>query len=218
MDKIKFRIGNAINLPAEKERGTFYVAEDAKKIYLNDIVIRDTRDVEEVISKTFDTMNQSCGFNEDVQYTPKNEMLSGATNLSDALDIVADKAQNPTVDLSDYLTKTDASSTYATKDEVAETYLAKTDASSTYATKEEVTGTYLTKTDASSTYETKTRVAEIDETVSKSIDAINLSCGFNENIRFSSDNELLSSANSIAEALEILANEILKIKQQLQEP
>ena len=70
------------------------------------------------------------------------------------------------VDLSSYLTKTEASNTYATDSEVAEAvealngnvqtnYLSKSDASGTYATKTSLND-YLTKTDASNTYASKT--------------------------------------------------------------
>lgn len=34
-------------------------------------------EIDEVVSKTFDTMNNSCGFNENVQYVPQNELIQG---------------------------------------------------------------------------------------------------------------------------------------------
>lgn len=51
-------------------------------------------EIDEVVSKTFDTMNNSCGFNENVQYVPQNELIQGCTSLSEAIEIVAEKANS----------------------------------------------------------------------------------------------------------------------------
>lgn len=73
-------------------------------------------EIDEVVSKTFDTMNNSCGFNENVQYVPQNELIQGTTSLAEAIEIVAEKA-NSSVD----------TSTLATKQELTDGLAAKQD-------------------------------------------------------------------------------------------
>lgn len=67
---------------------------------------------------------------------------------------------------STYLSQTNASSTYLSKDEASTTYVTQTDASSTYLTQTNATSTYLSKNDASSTYLTKTQAASTYSTPS----------------------------------------------------
>lgn len=57
-------------------------------------------EIDEVVSKTFDTMNNSCGFNENVQYVPQNELIQGCTSLSEAIEILAAKVNTILAQLS----------------------------------------------------------------------------------------------------------------------
>ena len=51
MEELLFKKGQLANLPTERQSGTFYVTEDAKTIYIDNMVIQDTEDVkEELIS------------------------------------------------------------------------------------------------------------------------------------------------------------------------
>ena len=59
------------------------------------------------------------------------------------------------IDLSGYLTTSDASSTYLTQSDASSTYLTQSSASSTYLTSSDASSTYLTQSDASSTYATQ---------------------------------------------------------------
>ena len=58
-----------------------------------------------------------------------------------------------------YLSQNDASNTYLSKNEASTTYLAQTDAASTYLTQANASNNYLTKNDASTTYLTKNQAA-----------------------------------------------------------
>lgn len=49
-------------------------------------------EIDEVTSKSFDTINQSCGFNEKMAYEPKHTLIQGSTSLADAIEKVAEKA------------------------------------------------------------------------------------------------------------------------------
>ena len=62
-------------------------------------------EIDEVVSKAFDTMNKSCGFNEEVAYTPQNELIKDCVSLSEAMEIVAEKANSPQIDTSSFATK-----------------------------------------------------------------------------------------------------------------
>ena len=62
-------------------------------------------EIDEVVSKAFDAMNKSCGFNEDVAYTPQNELIKDCVSLSEAMEIVAEKANSPQIDTSSFATK-----------------------------------------------------------------------------------------------------------------
>ena len=73
---------------------------------------------------------------------------------------------------STYLTQTNASNTYLSKDEASTTYVTQTDASSTYLTQTNATNTYLSKNDASRTYLTKTQAASTYSTPSAVTNAI----------------------------------------------
>ena len=77
-------------------------------------------EIDEVVSKAFDTMNKSCGFNEEMTYIPQNELIQGTSSLSEAIEKVAEKANKSaeSTDLELYLTKDEASLTYATKEEI----------------------------------------------------------------------------------------------------
>ena len=50
-------------------------------------------------------MNKSCGFNEEVAYTPQNELIKDCVSLSEAMEIVAEKANSPQIDTSSFATK-----------------------------------------------------------------------------------------------------------------
>lgn len=50
------------------------------------------KDNEVVESTAFDTFRNSCGFDNNALYKPKNELISGTTSLSDAMEIVAENA------------------------------------------------------------------------------------------------------------------------------
>ena len=62
-------------------------------------------EIDEVVSKAFDAMNKSCGFNEEVAYTPQNELIRDCVSLSEAMEIVAEKANSPQIDTSSFATK-----------------------------------------------------------------------------------------------------------------
>ena len=47
MEELLFKKGQLANLPQERQTGTFYVTEDAKTIYIDNMVIQDTEDVKE---------------------------------------------------------------------------------------------------------------------------------------------------------------------------
>ena len=64
-----------------------------------------------------------------------------------------------TIDLSGYLTKSSAQSTYITFTAAAGTYLSQTDAQSTYLTQNNASSTYLKTLDAQSTYLSKTEAS-----------------------------------------------------------
>lgn len=53
-------------------------------------------EIDEVVSKAFDAMNKSCGFSEEVAYTPQNELIRYCVSLSEAMEIVAEKANSGT--------------------------------------------------------------------------------------------------------------------------
>lgn len=106
MTELNFKIGNSPNLPQNRENGTFYIAEDEKKMYLNDIVFGDTTNLEtkervseidETVSKAINELNNSCGFTQKIKYQPKNEITSGTTSLSEAIDVLADTKQETLV-------------------------------------------------------------------------------------------------------------------------
>jgi len=63
------------------------------------------------------------------------------------------------IDLTSYLTTSDASSTYLTQSDASSTYLTQSNASSTYLTQSDASSTYLTQSDASSTYATQTSLS-----------------------------------------------------------
>ena len=63
------------------------------------------------------------------------------------------------IDLTAYLTSTDASSTYLTQTNASSTYLTQSNASSTYLTQSDASSTYLTQSNASSTYATQTSLS-----------------------------------------------------------
>lgn len=230
-------------------------------------------EIDEVVSKAFDTMNKSCGFDANMYYTPQNELISNTSSLSEAIEIVADKANNSASnsDLELYLTKEDASSTYATKEEIPDVseYITKdvsgltnyydkadidkkiTEIKTLKAVvievlpesgetdtlylvpnskeegnnikdeymwingKWELIGSteidltpYLTKEEASSTYATKEEINVIDEVVSKAFDTLNKSCGFNENAQYAPQNNIITDAKTLSEAIETIAEKI----------
>lgn len=62
------------------------------------------KDNEVIESTAFDTIKNSCGFDTNGKYKPTNELISGTTSLSDAMEIVAENTNKITyVDLSKYL-------------------------------------------------------------------------------------------------------------------
>ena len=69
------------------------------------------------------------------------------------------------VDLSGYLTSSDAANTYLSQSDASNTYLTQSDASSTYLTQSDASSTYLTQSDASSTYATQTALGNTDAKV-----------------------------------------------------
>jgi hypothetical protein len=79
-----------------------------------------------------------------------------------------------------YLSKTEASTIYATQTDVSDNYLKKTDAAityetvehaeNTYETKTNVEATYLKKADAETTYSTKDEVSNLNNTLTAKID------------------------------------------------
>ena len=66
-------------------------------------------EIDEVVSKAFDAMNKSCGFSEEVAYTPQNELIRDCVSLSEAMEIVAEKANSPQIDTSSFATKEELS-------------------------------------------------------------------------------------------------------------
>ena len=69
------------------------------------------------------------------------------------------------VDLSGYLTSSDAANTYLSQSDASSTYLTQSDASSTYLTQSDASSTYLSQSDASSTYATQTALGNTDAKV-----------------------------------------------------
>lgn len=69
------------------------------------------------------------------------------------------------VDLSGYLTSSDAANTYLTQSDASSTYLTQSDASSTYLTQSDASSTYLSQSSASSTYATQTALGNTDAKV-----------------------------------------------------
>ena len=50
MEELLFKKGQLANLPEDRQNGTFYVAEDAKTIYLNDMILQDTENVKKELT------------------------------------------------------------------------------------------------------------------------------------------------------------------------
>ena len=69
------------------------------------------------------------------------------------------------VDLSGYLTSSDAANTYLSQSDASSTYLTQSDASSTYLSQSSASSTYLTQSSASSTYATQTALGNVDAKV-----------------------------------------------------
>jgi hypothetical protein len=69
------------------------------------------------------------------------------------------------VDLSGYLTSSDAANTYLSQSDAASTYLNQSDASSTYLTQSDASSTYLSQSSASSTYATQTALGNTNAKV-----------------------------------------------------
>lgn len=69
------------------------------------------------------------------------------------------------VDLSGYLTSSDAANTYLSQSDASSTYLTQSDASSTYLTQSDASSTYLTQSSASSTYATQTALGNTNAKV-----------------------------------------------------
>lgn len=69
------------------------------------------------------------------------------------------------VDLSGYLTSSDAANTYLSQSDASSTYLSQSDASSTYLTQSDASTTYLSQSSASSTYATQTALGNTDAKV-----------------------------------------------------
>ena len=69
------------------------------------------------------------------------------------------------VDLSGYLTSSDAANTYLSQSDASSTYLTQNDASSTYLTQSDASTTYLSQSSASSTYATQTALGSTDAKV-----------------------------------------------------
>lgn len=63
------------------------------------------KDNEVVESTAFDTFRNSCGFDNNALYKPKNELISGTTSLSDAMEIVAEKINTTTANVSEAIEK-----------------------------------------------------------------------------------------------------------------
>ena len=64
-------------------------------------------EIDETTSKTFDVMNTSCGFNEEIAYLPQNNLIKDAKSLSEAIEKIADGLE-------------EANATFETKTRVAE--------------------------------------------------------------------------------------------------
>ena len=130
---IKFRIGTD--------------GSDLKLASNNDVVLLPTSGYAYIGTQLMDGSNRIAtigDLNADLYITSVSSPLS------------VDMSGNLTIDLSAYLTSTDASSTYLTQTDASSTYLSQTDASSTYLTQTNASSTYLTQTDASSEYLTQT--------------------------------------------------------------
>ncbi len=54
-------------------------------------------EIDEVVSKSFDVMNTSCGFNSGMQYTPQNSLIKNCVSLSEAIEIIANKVSTSTI-------------------------------------------------------------------------------------------------------------------------
>lgn len=71
MDKLLFKKGNSVNLPSVKEDGTFYLVEDKKEIHINDIILKNSEDIEAKLSDSY----QEVEYNDKVSnlFTPANK-------------------------------------------------------------------------------------------------------------------------------------------------
>ena len=134
-------------------------------------------EIDEVVSKAFDAMNKSCGFSEEVAYTPQNELIRDCVSLSEAMEIVAEKANSGTSGISDapsdgkkyvrqdsnWVEETTIDTTeFATKTELS-SYVTSETAESTYAKKTEIPSLdgYLQTSVAEGTYATKTEISDM---------------------------------------------------------
>lgn len=115
-------------------------------------------DNEEVVAAALTRLNKSCGFDENLNYTPSNSLLQEqSSSLTESCDLLAlyvsqltdhlyQFPQVPTRQTSYVLTVGQYSPNWSeglTKKQVEDTYLSKTDASNTYLTKTDAQSTYL---------------------------------------------------------------------------
>lgn len=99
--------------------------------------------------------NVSIGVNETKEFSEIFTSFSIRSVENSQAFKVSSIVEATAVDTSQLLTKTEASSTYATKSQLTPLAV-KTEVASTYETKANATATYETKTNAAATYETKT--------------------------------------------------------------
>ena len=76
MDKLLFKKGNSVNLPQIKEEGTFYLVEDKKEIHINDIILKNSDDIEHKLSDSY----------QEVEYNAQHSNLFTPASKGQTLD------------------------------------------------------------------------------------------------------------------------------------
>jgi uncharacterized protein YjbI with pentapeptide repeats len=126
-----------------------YIGSDSTDLTLgsnNDIVLKPTSGYAYIGTQLMDGSNRIATI---ADVNAENYITSVTSPLSVTSGVLS-------IDLTAYLTSTDAASTYLTQTDASSTYLSQTDASSTYLSQTSASSTYLSQTDASSTYLTQT--------------------------------------------------------------
>ena len=181
---IKNQANEIVTFSSDEQNDAKYVA----KTELDDKYASKERvsEIDEVVSKAFSLMNASCGFDENLAFKPTNSLIKNAKSVSDALNIVANKAMN-----------------------------AESSLSSSYKESELVNEELNPKPkDSIETAISKLHKAIKDNEIvdSAAFDRIKESCGLDANGKYIPTNELINTATSLSEAVDIIADKANSIK------